>query len=73
MKRYDEVDRQFRQADAAINRAVTAFVSKIDRIMNQCGTRWDTVAPSYIRDQAILAMSDWARGLFPPKDEDDKG
>jgi hypothetical protein len=63
MTEYDELyfqrsKRQFRQAEAAVDRAVADFVSKLDKIMGQCGGRWDTVAASYVRDRALDAMSD---------------
>jgi hypothetical protein len=48
------IDRDYHKADAAIERAVTDFVGTIDKLMG----RWETVAPSYIVERMLLAMSD---------------
>jgi hypothetical protein len=47
-------DRQFEQADAAATRAVTTFVSAIDRMMG----RWEDVAPQDILEHVLLLLCD---------------
>ena len=46
-------DRQFDAADAAVTQAVTAFVSEFESMWR----RWDTVAPSYIVESALLELA----------------
>jgi hypothetical protein len=45
-------ERQFKEADAAIERAVTGFVSKI----NQMPGRWEAVAWDYIVRTTLLEL-----------------
>ena len=53
------IDRQFQKANAAIKRAVADFMGQIDKIKGHCATgRWQAVAPSYIVDRTLLAISD---------------
>ena len=40
----DSSDRQFREADAAADEAIAAFISKIQSMSGE----WDAVAPAYI-------------------------
>ena len=52
------IDRQFQKANAAIKRAVADFMGQIDKIKGHCATgRWQAVAPSYIVERTLLAMS----------------
>jgi hypothetical protein len=41
----DNTERQFQEADAAVDRAVAAFVIKIERMSG----KWQAVAPAYNR------------------------
>jgi hypothetical protein len=51
-------DQQFREVEAAIDLAVDAFVSRINKITGRCGgKRWEIVFASYARDSALLAIS----------------
>jgi hypothetical protein len=45
-------NQQFREADAAIERAVAAFMSAIDHMMK----RWDGVAAQYILERVLLEL-----------------
>jgi len=45
-------DQQFREADIAIERAVTAFMSAIDHMMK----RWDDVTAQYILERVLLEL-----------------
>jgi hypothetical protein len=47
-----KTDQQFDAADAAIKRAVTDLVSKID----QTSVRWEAVSHSYVFERALLAL-----------------
>jgi hypothetical protein len=47
-------ERQFQAADAAVERAVTAFSSKIEQMLG----RWEAVAPYYIVEGVLLALCD---------------
>jgi hypothetical protein len=47
-------ERQFQAADAAIENAVTAFMSKIDQMLGQ----WEAVAPMYIVEGTLQALCD---------------
>jgi hypothetical protein len=49
-----ETERQFQAADAAIESAVTACLSKIEQMFGQ----WDAVAGTYIVERALLALCD---------------
>lgn len=49
-----DTDRQFQAADAAIERAVTAFMSAINQMMG----RWDYVPSQYILEGVLLKLSD---------------
>ena len=45
-------ERQFQQADAAIERAVTAFMKRVDALMG----RWEAVSPTYIAENVLLEL-----------------
>jgi hypothetical protein len=45
-------DRQFREADAAIERAVATFISTIERMEG----RWESVAPTYVIETVLLKL-----------------
>ena len=50
----DDDNRQFKEANAAVTRAVTAFVSEIESMFG----KWeDVVAPSYLVEIALLDLS----------------
>ena len=51
-KRRERADRQFDAADAAVERAVATFISKIKSIE----TKWEAVAPSYIIERMLLTL-----------------
>ena len=40
----DSTKRQFQQADAAVDKAVATFMSKIESMSG----KWDAVAPAYV-------------------------
>jgi nucleotidyltransferase/DNA polymerase involved in DNA repair len=46
------MDRQFRQADAAVKRTVATFVGAIDRMMG----RWDLVSAQYVLEGILLEL-----------------
>jgi hypothetical protein len=48
----DRADRQFQQADLAIESTVARFVSAVDRMMG----RWDNVGPTYIFDRVLVEL-----------------
>ena len=48
----DNTERQLREADAAVDKAVADFISKIE-LMSE---RWDAVAPAYILESVLLAL-----------------
>jgi hypothetical protein len=47
-------DRQFDAADAATEKAVTAFMGKIEQLLG----RWEAVSPAYIVERTLLALCD---------------
>jgi hypothetical protein len=50
----DSTKRQFQEADAAVDKAVVAFISKIKSISG----KWDAVAPAYIAQRVLLVLCD---------------
>ncbi len=50
----DSTKRQFQEADAAVDKAVAAFISKIESISG----KWDAVAPAYIAKRVLLSLCD---------------
>lgn len=52
-------NQQFKEADAAVERAVSRFMSEIDRLRRNCLTgKWDEVYPSYLIDRTLLQTCD---------------
>jgi hypothetical protein len=43
----DDTERQLREADAAVDKAVADFISQIETMSG----RWDAVAPAYILER----------------------
>jgi hypothetical protein len=56
-------ERDFHEADAAVTRAVTTFVSELEEMFG----RWEIVSSSYILESALLELSEgvseWADNL----------
>ena len=52
MDKHDDLERQFQEANAAIERAVIAFANKIEQLFG----RWEAVAPSYIVQRALREL-----------------
>ncbi|TMJ57891.1 MAG: hypothetical protein E6G79_11175 [Alphaproteobacteria bacterium] len=50
----DNTERKFQEADATVDQAVAAFISKIKSISG----KWDDVAPVYIVERALLELCD---------------
>jgi hypothetical protein len=48
----DSTKRQFQQADAAVDKAVATFISKIESMSGN----WDAVAPAYIAKRVLLSL-----------------
>ena len=48
----NNTERQFQEADAAVDRAVTAFMSKIQGMSG----KWEAVAPAYIVERVLLKL-----------------
>ena len=49
-----KMDRQYDAADAAIERVVTAFIGRIDKMMGQ----WDEVHPWHVLERLLLRLCD---------------
>jgi len=47
-------EKQFEEASAAIEQAITAFVAKIDELSG----KWDEVSPASILEGVMLALSE---------------
>ena len=45
----DSTKRQFQEADAAADKAIAAFIGKIDSMSG----KWDAVAPAYILERVL--------------------
>jgi len=52
----DITERQFQEADAAIQRGVTDFMSRIERLIVKCEAVAPAVAPAYIVERLALAL-----------------
>ena len=50
----DNTERQFREADAAVDQAVDAFIGKIESMSG----KWDAVAHQHIVERVLLALCD---------------
>ena len=48
----NSTERQFREADAAVKRAVTVFVREIKPMLG----KWEAVAPAYVIERLLLAL-----------------
>ena len=46
----DSTKRQFQEADAAADKAIAAFIGKIESMSG----KWDAVAPAYILERVLL-------------------
>jgi hypothetical protein len=57
-------DRQFREADAAIARAVATFISAIERIEG----RWESVAPTYVIETMLMELCEKLTKLLDDPD-----
>jgi hypothetical protein len=60
----DDSERQFREADAAVNEAVAVFISEIESMSG----RWDAVAPAYILESVLLALCEEMTKLIDDPD-----
>ena len=60
----DDTERQFREADAAVDKAVAVFISKIELMSG----KWDAVAPAYILEGVLLALCDEMTKLIDDPD-----
>ena len=50
----DSTKRQFQEADAAADKAIAAFIGKIESMSG----KWDAVAPAYILERVLLGLCD---------------
>ena len=60
----DDTERQLREADAAVDKAVADFISKIETMSG----RWDAVAPAYILESVLLALCEEMTRLIDDPD-----
>ena len=60
----DSTKRQFKEADAAVDKAVAAFIGKIELMSG----KWDAVAPAYIAERMLLALCDKMTKLIDDPD-----
>jgi hypothetical protein len=60
----NNTERQFREADAAVDQAVAAFMSKIGSMSG----KWEAVAPAYIVEGVLLALCDELTKLIDDPD-----
>ena len=60
----DSTKRQFKEADAAVDKAVAAFIGKIKSMSG----KWDAVAPAYIAERMLLALCDKMTKLIDDPD-----
>ena len=60
----DDTERQFREADAAVDKAVAVFISKIESMSG----KWDAVAPAYILESVLLALCEELTKLIDDPD-----
>ena len=59
-----EDQQQFREADAAVDKAVAVFISKIESISG----KWDVVAPAYILEGVLLTLCEEMTKLIDDPD-----
>ncbi len=57
-------ERQFQEADAAVDQAVAAFISEIKSMSG----KWEAVAPAYIVERVLLALCDELTKLIDDPD-----
>ena len=57
-------ERQFHEADAAVDQAVAAFISE----MKAMSGKWEAVAPAYIVERVLLALCDELTKLIDDPD-----
>ena len=60
----DNTERQLREADAAVDKAVADFISQIETMSG----RWDAVAPAYILESVLLALCEEMTRLIDDPD-----
>jgi len=60
----DSTKRQFQEADAVVDEAVAAFISKIDSMSG----KWDAVAPAYTLERLLLGLCDEMTKLIDDPD-----
>ena len=60
----DDTERQFREADAAVAKAVAVFISKIESMSGKL----DAVAPAYILESVLLALCEEMTKLIDDPD-----
>ena len=61
----DSTKRQFQEADAAVDKAVAAFIAKIESMSKEMG---DAVAPAYIVERVLLMLCDEMTKLIDDPD-----
>ena len=50
----DSTEQQFQEADAAIDKAIAAFIGKV----KSTAVQWEAVAPAYVVERALLLLCD---------------
>jgi hypothetical protein len=60
----NSTERQFQEADAAVERAVAAFMSKIEPL----SAKWEAVARAYIVERVLLALCEGMTKLIDDPD-----
>ena len=60
----DSTKRQFQEADAAADKAIAAFIGKIESMSG----KWDAVAPAYILERVLLRLCDEMTKLIDDPD-----
>ena len=60
----DNTERQLREADAAVDKAVADFISKIESMSG----KWDAVAPAYILESVLLVLCEEMTKLIDDPD-----
>jgi len=60
----DSTKRQFQAADAAVDKAVATFMSKIESMSG----KWDAVAPAYVVERVLLVLCEEMSKLIDDPD-----
>jgi hypothetical protein len=60
----DSTKRQFQAADAAVDKAVATFMSKIESMSG----KWDAVAPAYVIERVLLVLCEELTKLIDDPD-----